>query len=875
MTIQPSKGYNAYYDKNKRRDDKDGNERSRKRFKSEAPLRQQLRNSTPSNPDHRRRIRALQGLPPDDDDELEEHYTPPSSTHKEPHNDKQGNRTALDEATGDSEKRNSRSAVPDLGDILNSFKVPEGPRVFKSEPIDVDLWDSMLAPTPKLKRKQKRDRQDNAKQTVPPVREVSSDIPEFPDGQDARGKHAAVESAQVASRDVVDLTEEDDRREGSSSRAPVSQASTHVPTPHLLRPLTAVQMQTMDQTDLPQNILQQAIDIYRRENIALPITTRNWAQLKNFVTQHPVALISPQLCLAAQAHAFNAASVPPTPRLSHASTTNNADVARLYQPHSAADGIVDSNNLDGERAIFEEPQMKVEPEDAVQLNRRGEADVKQPPAVSANLADLSNMSSYRLPDGTSRATARSLETSSAQTNGTDTARAQIRSLMRPIDLMPDILPPDAPAGHPRLVKLWDPVLLSLPADQHDHLTIQDTVVSILAKYNLKTKSAVVAFLDVKKVNHFFFLFKARENSLHSWSIEREEDVITVSPNLTRCFCLRGACLCGSIDPRPPFIIHRQSRLLTHLQIGIERPTRAPNLNTTDQSRPSSGQYDLTIQYRILPFPPPLPALKSNVSRTSIRPSPDYITTADLDRHLAAHNTTATQYPDRWLLINTSIFPSSPDLPNFLYHTPPTRGADSHEIYTHPEQTPQLPSAHLSMFARYMANTSFSTNVMDAEIQVAFGRKVRYDAVLGRVRALWDYALKGARTQKAKRERGEYNRPQAQQKKLVGASGESSGNNGSGNGLNSGYRLGHAHTQIPGHGMSASYLARSLDGEDRKDTTLIDGLDEFVVEDGAVREQEFGDGTRDEDGEKMRKMVKKERMRREGNGSGSEYSDGSE
>lgn len=180
-----------------------------------------------------------------------------------------------------------------------------------------------------------------------------------------------------------------------------------------------------------------------------------------------------------------------------------------------------------------------------------------------------------------------------------------------------------------------------------------------------------------------------------------------------------------------------------------------------------------------------------------------------------------------------------------------------------------------MFARYMANTSFSTNVMDAEIQVAFGRKVRYDAVLGRVRALWDYALKGARTQKAKRERGEYNRPQAQQKKLVGASGESSGNNGSGNGLNSGYRLGHAHTQIPGHGMSASYLARSLDGEDRKDTTLIDGLDEFVVEDGAVREQEFGDGTRDEDGEKMRKMVKKERMRREGNGSGSEYSDGSE
>lgn len=836
MTIQPSKGYNAYYDKNKRRDDKDGNELSRKRFKSEAPLRQQLRNSTPSNPDHRRRIRALQGLPPDDDDEQEEHYMPPSSTHKESHDDRRGNRTALDEATEDSEKRNSKSTVPDLGDILNSFKVPEGPRVFKSEPIDIDLWDSMLAPTPKPKRKQKRDRQDNAKQTVPPVREVSSDIPEFPDGQGARGKHAAVESTQVASRDVVDLTEEDDGREGSSSRAPVSEASTHVPTPHLLRPLTAAQVQTMDQTDIPQNILQQAIDIYRRENIVLPITTRNWAQLKNFVTRHPVSLISPQLCLVAQAHAFDAASVPPTPRPSHASTTNNADVTRLYQPHSAADDTVDRNNLDGERAIFGEPQMKVEPEDAVQLNRREKADVKQPPAVSANLADLSNMNPYQPPDGSSRATARSLEISSAQTNGRDTARTQIRSLMRPMDLMPDILPPDAPAGHPRLVKLWDPVLLTLPADQHDHLTIQDTVLSILAKYDLKTKSAVVAFLDVKKVNHFFFLFKARENSLHSWSIEREENVIT---------------------------------------IGIERPTRAPNLNTTDQSRPSSGQYDLTIQYRILPSPPPLPAPSSNVSRTPIRPSPDHITTADLDRHIAAHNTTNTQYLGRWLLINTSIFPSSPDLPNFLYHTPPTRGADSHEIYTHPEQTPQLPPAHLSMFARYMANTCFSTNVMDAEIQLVFGRKVRYDAVLGRVRALWDYALKGARTQKAKRERGEYNRPQAQQKKLVGANGESGGNDGSGNGLSAGHRLGHAHTQIPGHGMSASYLARSLDGEDRKGTTSVDGLEEFVVEEGAVREQEFGDGTRDEDEEKMRKMVKKERMRREGDGSGSEYSDGSE
>lgn len=96
--------------------------------------------------------------------------------------------------------------------------------------------------------------------------------------------------------------------------------------------------------------------------------------------------------------------------------------------------------------------------------------------------------------------------------------------------MPDILPPGAPKGHPHLIQLWNPALLDLPPDQHDHLNIQDTVVSVLAKYDLKTKSVISAFLDVEKVNHFFFLFKARESNLHSWSIEREEDVITVSPN---------------------------------------------------------------------------------------------------------------------------------------------------------------------------------------------------------------------------------------------------------------------------------------------------------------------------------------------------------
>jgi len=162
--------------------------------------------------------------------------------------------------------------------------------------------------------------------------------------------------------------------------------------------------------------------------------------------------------------------------------------------------------------------------------------------------------------------------------------------------------------------------------------------------------------------------------------------------------------------------------------------------------------------------------------------------------------------------------------------------------------------------------------MDAEIQVAFGRKVRYDAVLGRVRALYDYALKGARTQRAKRERGEYNRPQTQQKKGGGASEESTGGGG-GNGNDSG--TGDENKEVPGYGLSASYLARSHGEESIGGSTLVSEMDGFVVEDGAVRDGKAGSGMRGEDEERMRKRVKRERMRREGDESGSEYSDGSE
>lgn len=118
----------------------------------------------------------------------------------------------------------------------------------------------------------------------------------------------------------------------------------------------------------------------------------------------------------------------------------------------------------------------------------------------------------------------------------------------------------------------------------------------------------------------------------------------------------------------------------------------------------------------------------------------------------------TTVPGVWHLHGTTIFPAQPPLPIFLWSTPPNRGADEISRYHHPTQSHILPPSHLSMLARYLQHTAFTCTAMEAEFQVVWGRKVRYDSVLGRVRATYDHALKGAKTQAEKRKRGEYNRP---------------------------------------------------------------------------------------------------------------------
>lgn len=140
--------------------------------------------------------------------------------------------------------------------------------------------------------------------------------------------------------------------------------------------------------------------------------------------------------------------------------------------------------------------------------------------------------------------------------------------------------------------------------------------------------------------------------------------------------------------------------------------------------------------------------------------------------------------------------------------------------------------------------------------------MRYDAVLGRVRVLWDYALKGARTQREKRERGEYNRPSKNKKHSAEGSAD--------HGHRRGKEANDSGREMPGSGLTGKWLARSLplplEGRGTSGT-LVEGEDVGGIRVGVGVE-------RGEHQERMRKRVKMERVGGEHEESGSEYSDGS-
>ena len=171
---------------------------------------------------------------------------------------------------------------------------------------------------------------------------------------------------------------------------------------------------------------------------------------------------------------------------------------------------------------------------------------------------------------------------------------------------------------------------------------------------------------------------------------------------------------------------------------------------------------MSIQYEITtPKGSPRSEVKEN-SRSDLSSSPP----VGSDKNTVAVDSSRQNRPSRvWNLTNVTLLPQIPSVPQFLYETPPTRGADEHTRIAHPSHSHLLDPTNaqsmqrhaLSIFARYIQQTSLTTQVIDADIQVVWGRKLKYDRTLERARPLWDYALKGAKTQKAKRARGDYNR----------------------------------------------------------------------------------------------------------------------
>ena len=445
--------------------------------------------------------------------------------------------------------RQDGGTVLDLGG-LNSFQPPELPRIFKSEPMDEEEWLATKAAEKEAinnRKKQEKEARDRAREQARLDRLAGRRRAQRNDSEDVNlildsSRERSYESSrQRQQRTVVDLTDDLQDTPEATNERPQPPPQPLRPLPSQPRLLTEAQVQLMDQVEVPNNILQQARDIYARERTAFPTNVRKWSDFKIFVAQHP-SFITPQLCLIAQAHAFQSASAPPKPQhnvtsqpptpasvpsVSNAYTGNVETADSIDPPRSR--GRSDSNTLIGMR------QIKVEAEEADQLQRESldRAETSHRPLVPARHRPPPSLTQYTaLPERNVRpqvaAPSRPIVPQVPQPPSRPVlSAAQIKDLAKPVDLMSDILSPIAPEGHPHLIKIWDSALLDLPIDKHEHLNLPDTVVSILARYDLKTRSAIQAFLDVDGTNHFFFLFKAREGDLHSWSVEREEDTITV------------------------------------------------------------------------------------------------------------------------------------------------------------------------------------------------------------------------------------------------------------------------------------------------------------------------------------------------------------
>lgn len=431
----------------------------------------------------------------------------------------------------------AKSSVPTIGQLLDNFKVPDGPRVFKSEPIDDKSWQAIQAEQQarsssrrrkELKSTEKQDKSSNV-QAQGADCESSTELA----NQAPKPKTAS----QSPHRIFVDLTEDtqDPEQLPRQPARPLETASAQSSCQP--KHLAAAQLQALDQARIPSVVLEQARQIYGRENIILPVNVTKWSHLKAFAAQNPASSITPQLCEYAQANSYH-----PSTMFTPQQNGDRNDGAVRLDARQANLGISIDQNLSRNTnqhpvtySAVEPCCIKVEKQDTLpnegqqhskpkEVHVSAHSGASSEPAIHSQLNNKSQV--IRHTPATSlypRSSIPNNFTSPSYLN-----REQIHNLTKPSNLMLDLLPPDAPEDHPKLVEIWGQSLLELPLGQHEHLNLQNTVVSLLARYDFRSKSAIQAFLDIAGTNHFFFLFQAKESTLHSWSIEREEDIITVS-----------------------------------------------------------------------------------------------------------------------------------------------------------------------------------------------------------------------------------------------------------------------------------------------------------------------------------------------------------
>jgi len=460
--------------------------------------------------------------------------------------------------------------------ILAGFKPPQIPMI---PVVKLELTEEEIAANAALRAPTLgvRKRQNNQNAGGRPTATAQGQQEPTQDGTlDHIQNHARGAPGRATRNMVIDLTLKDDNTEteshqlaASPSRAsvavrpavsaiPPSSAQQRPPmimpstpvvhTPNLATRLmlTPTQTETMDHVRVPQHLLQQANGLFVQAQINLSDDIKTWSDLKVFAAQHPIATLTPDIVANAQAHAFYATGIPPAPMPPPAPQVTTATVIpRSLSPSSHQPLTTPTRNG---QFVPTTTITAVAVPIKVEESEQGHGSEPHMP-TRVGLIDNPHQATVQgqsaAPPATVDAEPAAPTSLQATTNNGIATDLQILRLTEPLNLCPELLPSEAPAGHPHLVQVWNPALVNLPQEMHDHLDLFDTVVSIIYRYAPKTRTAIKAFLDTEKIRHFFFLFKSRSDKCHSWSIEREGDIITVClpTNIRACPTIPARNLC--------------------------------------------------------------------------------------------------------------------------------------------------------------------------------------------------------------------------------------------------------------------------------------------------------------------------------------------